>query len=149
MSDISSITSIPRDICISFNSTNDIDKFIHLYMKEAGRDRKDIVDYLSHYVWAVPNMPGSCIVTSSSMVINHGDPGVTENVAFKRSEDNDLIAYSVMPLKKGEEIYNDYREFDYFPQFYLDFCEREQVVDVVSGIKDVLYKDWNKTNVTA
>merc|ERR1739846_215614 len=109
-------------------------------MEEAGRDRKDVVDYMSHYVWAVPTMPGCCIITTSSMVINHGDPNVTENVSFQR-EGDDLIAYSTMPIKRGEEIYNDYRQFDNFPQFYLDFCNREGVVDVVTGMKGVLYEE--------
>ena len=137
MSSITSITSLSRDICIAFNSAQDLERFIDLYMIEAGRDREDIVDYMSHYVFAVPSMPGTCVVTTSSMVINHGDPNVTENIAFKRDGD-DLLAYSTMPIKQGQELYNDYRQFDNFPQFFLDFCKDEGVVDVVTGMKEVL-----------
>jgi len=137
MSNISTLPSIPRDICIVFENANDLQRFIDLYKNEAGRDHKDIVEYLAHYVISLSSMPGCCAIASSSFVANHGDPDISENVLITR-EGDDLVAHSVMPIEEGDEILNDYRTFDYFPQFFLDFCKDEGVVDVVTNLKEVL-----------
>lgn len=136
MSSITSVISVPHDICIMFDNAEDIQNIVELYKKEAGRNHEEVIDFLSHFVGTLSSFPG-CAVFTSSVMTNHGDPGQDENYAIK--QDGDLVVGgAVQFIKKGEEILNDYRNFDHFPNFWRDFCEVEHILDVVTNLKEVL-----------
>lgn len=133
MSDISSILDVGSDEVIIFKNKEEIETFIGLYEKEGQRSREEIVDCLAHFIWSFHNTNGLCI-NFSTWTVNHGCPGDTENIHFYHKDDA-ILGKTVTDVKAGDELYNNYRDFDHMDDYWINFCKDEGVKDVVTNLK--------------
>ncbi len=136
MSAISSIvdsSSIANDNVILFKNRQEIETFITLYEKEGHQSRVDIIDCLAHFIWSLPSIDGVTL-NFSTWSMNHGDSGHGENIRF-HEENGAIIAKTTVDVKVGDELLNDYRDFDSMDDFWIDFCKDEGVKDVVTNLR--------------
>jgi len=136
MDDITSVLSIPKDRVINFKNVDEIETFIQLYEKEGNQSREDIVDCLAHFIWSLPSIEGVTLCFST-WSMNHGDPGSGENIRFT-VEDGTIIGKTSVDIKKGDELLNDYRDFSTMSAFWLQFCQKEGVKDVLTHLKEAV-----------
>lgn len=136
MSEISTISTVPKDTVILFESEDEIEKFIKLYEDEGGVSREDTVDCLAHFIWSLGDIQGATLCFST-WSMNHGDPDQGENIRFFK-EDGMIIGETVVDIKVGDELLNDYRDFEPLPSFWTQFCEGEGVKDVMTNLKEAV-----------
>ncbi len=134
MAEISSVLSVPKNGVILFKDSCEVENFIDLYQKEGNQHRKDIIDCLAHFIWTIDGIGGATLCFST-WTMNHGDPDCGENVRF--FDDNGVIVgEAVKDIEKGDELLNDYRDFDPMPEFWVNYCKKEGVKDVVTNLKE-------------
>ena len=129
MASVTSIKSVANDECIIFKSLEELNRFISLYENEAQQERVDIINCLAHFISSYSTFDGVA-VNFCSVMVNHGDPGTGANMRLFE-KDGTKYAETITDVKAGDELYCDYREFDYMDQFWIQFCKDE-------GVKDVL-----------
>merc|ERR1719384_2077591 len=93
----------------------------------------DIIDYLAHFVGGFSTIDG-IFINFCSVMVNHGGPGNGQNIRFFE-KDGVQYAETIIDVKAGDELYNDYREFDYMDQFWIQFCKTEGVKDVLTNLR--------------
>ena len=133
MSEIPSIHSIANDEVIVFKNKDEVERFIHLYEKEGRQSRKDIIDCLAHFIWTLKSIEGVTL-NFSTWSMNHGNPNDGENVRFIE-DDGLILGVSVTDIKAGDELLNDYRDFDPMDDFWIQYCKDEGVKDVVTNLR--------------
>ena len=135
MTAISSVLSIPHNRVILFKDSREVDNFIDLYQHEGNQHRKDIIDCLAHFIWTVDGVGGATLCFST-WTMNHGDTGRGENIRFFKNDDGVIVGETVKDVKKGDELLNDYRDFDPMPKFWVNYCKKEGVKDVLTNLKE-------------
>ena len=136
MSGILSLEDVSDDAAIFFQSEEEVEKFISLYEEEGQKSRKDIVEFLAHFIGSFQTLNGVA-VCFSSFNVNHGCPNTGENIRFfEDQESGTLLGKTVADVKKGDEFLTDYRTFDCMDEFWIEFCKKEGTKDVVSKIKE-------------
>ena len=135
MTEISSVLSIPHNRVILFKDSREVDNFIDLYQHEGNQHRKDIIDCLAHFIWTVDGVGGATLCFST-WTMNHGDTGRGENIRFFKNDDGVIVGETVKDVKKGDELLNDYRDFDPMPKFWVNYCKKEGVKDVLTNLKE-------------
>ncbi len=136
MSGISSIvdsSSVNNDHVILFKNRQEIEIFIDLYEKEGHQSRKNTIDCLAHFIWSLPTIDGVTL-NFSTWSMNHGDEGHGENIRF-HEENGTIVATTTTDVKVGDELLNDYRDFDSMNDFWIDFCKEEGVKDVMTNLR--------------
>jgi len=126
-----SLQSISHNAVVVFQNKGEVENFVKLYSEE-GQSRKDTIDCLAHFIWSLNSIEGAALCFST-WSMNHGDPGQGENVRFF-TENGTLVGVTCVDIKAGEELLNDYRDFD-LPNFWVDFCAEEGVKDVITSLK--------------
>lgn len=134
MSEVSSILDVSSDEVLVFENKEEIEKFIKLYVEEGNRLRKDVFEYMTHYVFSLSTSHGVTL-NFSSAAVNHGDPGVTENTRSYEADGNHLFK-TVDDVKAGDELLVDYRRYDFngTGKLWLDFCKNEGVNDLFTNM---------------
>ena len=133
MTEVASIRSVAKDEVILFKSEEEIERFISLYEKEGRQCRKDTIDCLAHFIWTLPTIDGVTL-NFSTWSMNHGDPNRGENIRFFE-ENGAIVAETVADVRAGDELLNDYRDFDSMDEFWTRFCKDEGVKDVVTNLR--------------
>ena len=133
MASVTSLKSVAHDECIMFKSVEEINRFISLYEDEAQQERVDIIDFLAHFISSYSTFDGVA-VNFCSLMVNHGDPDNGANMRLFE-KDGTKYAETITDVKAGDELYCDYREFDYMDEFWIQFCKNEGVKDVVTNLK--------------
>ena len=124
MSKVSCINDVAPDEVLLFKNVDEVERFISLYEKEGQHSREEIVDCLAHFIWSFHNIDGVTL-NASTWSVNHGNPGEEENVHFFR-EDDAILGKTVVDLKVGDELLNNYRDFDYMDDFWMNFLQRRR-----------------------
>jgi len=133
MAKVSSIYSVSNDEVVLFKSREEVERFISLYDKEGYQTQNDTLDCLAHFIWSLPSIDGVALnFTTWSM--NHGDPNKGENIRFYE-ENGKIVARTVTDVKIGDELLNDYRDFDCMDDFWIQLCKDKGVKDVVTNLK--------------
>ena len=135
MSEVSSLYDVSNDAVILFKSEQEVEKFISLYEEEGQKSREDSVQCLAHFVWSLQTLNG-VVINFSTWTMNHGCPNKGENIRFfEDQESGTILAETVVDVKKGDELLNDYRDFDNMDDFWIKFCKKEGTKDVVTNLK--------------
>lgn len=142
MKDISSILSVPFDAVIVFESDREIENFIQLYESEGYQNRECTIECLAHFIWSLPTLSGATLCFST-WSINHGDPNAGENIHFFE-EDGIIIGETVKDVRAGDELLNDYRDFNPLPEFWLSFCEKHGKKDVLTNLQDIIGNEYGR-----
>lgn len=93
----------------------------------------DIIDCLAHFISSYSTFDGVA-VNFCSVMVNHGDPGNGANMRLFE-KDGTKYAETITDVKAGDELYCDYRQFDYMDQFWIQFCKNEGVKDVLTNLR--------------
>lgn len=56
MSDVVSLHAISNDEVIIFQSKEDLERFLDMYEKEGNQLRKDVFEYMTHYIFPFPQV---------------------------------------------------------------------------------------------
>lgn len=131
MSEVSSIRSIPLDTTIVFKNMDDVEKFITLYEKEGGRTRSEVIEYLSHFMFASDTFEGEALHFASN-ILNHRDD---HNVHIYH-ENGEFVMKALTNIKAGEELLRNYHTFCY-SEAYTTFCKKEGKKDCFTIAKDL------------
>jgi hypothetical protein len=136
MADISSVLSVPNNVYILFQDSDEVDNFIDLYQQEGNQHRKDVIECLAHFLGPMGTVDGAGATLSfSTLTVNHGDPGLGENFRLFL-DDGMVVGETVKDIKKGDELLNDYRNFEPIPEFWVNYCKKEGVKDVITTLKE-------------
>jgi hypothetical protein len=133
MAEVSSIHSVSPDEVILFKHKEEIEEFIELYEKEGHQSRKDTIDCLAHFIWSLSSI-GGVTLNFSTWSMNHGDPKKGVNIRFFE-ENGAIVAETTTDVKAGDELFNDYRDFDFMDDFWIQFCKNEGVKDVLTNLR--------------
>ena len=123
---------VAPDQVLNFKNIDEIEKFITLYEKEGQQLREAIIIDLAHFIWSFHDINGVTI-NFSTWSVNHGNPGSGENIRFFL-KDGAILGETVVDVKAGDELLNNYRDFNFMDQFWIDFCKDEGVKDVVTNL---------------
>mmetsp|Transcript_26385 Transcript_26385/g.40498 ORF Transcript_26385/g.40498 Transcript_26385/m.40498 type:complete len:215 (-) Transcript_26385:155-799(-) len=134
MSDVSSLHAISYDEVIIFKNKEDLERFLDMYVKEGNQSRKDVFEYMTHYIFSLSTSEGVTL-NFSSAAVNHGDPGVTQNTVSYELDGKHLFK-TVADVKAGDELLVNYRNYDFNQtgKFWLDFCKKEGVDDLFTNM---------------
>lgn len=134
MSDVVSLHAISNDEVIIFQSKEDLERFLDMYEKEGNQLRKDVFEYMTHYIFSLSTSEGVTL-NFSSAAVNHGDPGVTQNIVSYELDGKHLFK-TVADVKAGDELLVDYRNYDFNQtgKFWLDFCKDQGVDDLFTNM---------------
>jgi len=134
MSQVSSVLSVSSDEVVVFKNSEEVERFIGLYWEEGKQSRKDVFEYMTHYIFSLSTSEGVTL-NFSSAAVNHGDHGVTENTRSFETDGNHLFK-TVADVKAGDELLVDYRRYDFNEtgKFWLDFCKDEGVGDLFTNM---------------
>merc|ERR1712176_1437564 len=117
MAKVSSIRSVLNDEVVLFKSREEVEKFISLYHTEGGQTQNDTLNCLAHFIWSLPSIDGVAL-NFSTWSMNHGDPNKGANICFYE-ESGKIFARTVADVKIGDELLNDYRDFDCMDDFWI------------------------------
>ncbi len=133
MVEVSSIFDVNEDNVVLFKDKDDIDKFVSLYEEEGKQTREDIIDCLAHFIWTLSSINGVTL-NFSTWSMNHGFPGQGENIRFFE-KDGLILGETVADVRRGDELLNDYRDFDPMDKFWVQYCKDEGVKDVMTNLR--------------
>ena len=130
MSDVTSVLNIAADEVVIFKNKEELERFLKLYETEGKQSRKDVFEYMTHYIFSLSTSDGVTL-NFSSAAVNHGDPGTTENTRSYEEGGKHLFK-TVADVKAGDELLVDYRHYDFNQtgKFWLEFCKEEGVDDL-------------------
>jgi len=132
MSQIDSLTNLPKDRTITFENIDDLEKYLKLGMSEGGFSREDVHETFAHFIYGFDGRR-ACL-NASTWTINHADT-VSDglNVNFFEGKNNDgttaLIGESIVDIQVQDELRNNYRDF-VMPEFYKAYCLDHNFKDV-------------------
>ena len=133
MAQVSSIHSVNEDKVILFKNKEEVEEFISLYEDEGQQARNDTINCLAHFIGTLPTIDGVTL-NFSTWSMNHGFPDEGENIRFF-VEGGTIVGETVTDVKAGDELLNDYRDFDPMDEFWVKFCKDEGVKDVMTNLR--------------
>lgn len=138
MSNVSDLYDVSEDAVVIFKNGDEIEDFISLYEEIGNHSREDIINCLAHFIWSLDTLNGVAL-NYSTWSVNHGDPLHGENIFFYEDFQNRrILAKTVQDVKAGDELLNDYRNFDHMDDFWIQFCKDEGTKDVVTNLRQFL-----------
>lgn len=140
MSEVNSILPLENDQSILFNNKKEIYKLIKLYEEEGIRSQKEIMTCLAHFIWANPTIEG-VVLNMSTFSMNHGEPNKGENIRFHQ-EGGIIFGETVVDVKAGDELLNDYKDFDNMGNYWYEICKEQGVKDVLTNLGQYINLYW-------
>ena len=135
MSSIDTLISLPKDRVITFSNHADLEKYIELSSIEGGHSRGTVLDLYQNFVYSLDGRR-ACLC-ASTWTMNHAEEGSKELNVRKREVDGVLVGEALRHISANEELRNNYRDFN-MPQFYLDYCAEQGIVDVRSLVMNAI-----------
>ena len=132
MTKVSSLSQLSLNETVLFKNQQEIERFIELYEKEGIQPREDTIECLGHFMFSTKEINGVGVCVSSCCA-NHGTSDIN-NIHFFAKDDNITIK-TIKDVNAGDELFMDYRTFDYMDDFWLEFSKKERVRDVITSLK--------------
>jgi len=141
MSATTTLIGTPNNTTLTFESVEDLEKYITLAASEGGYSRQDILTYYEHFMYGFDGRV--CCLNYSTWTVNHaGTAKEGLNILVQEKELPDgKIAYEGICVKDvavDDELYMDYRRFT-LPKFYVEFTDKHGFGDVRKNTLTAVY----------
>jgi hypothetical protein len=118
--------------CIQIKNYNELDK-LKKYFESS--NKPDICKYMGWFIFGINNI---LFVYSNSYFTNHSDNNnKTKNIFKKTYLKPYNLSICTTEIKKGEELFWDYNNMGQFPDFYLEWCKHNQVINMLNIVKSL------------